>query len=217
MALPSSGSLNFVGIQQEFGGSNPIGINEYYAADPLRIPASGTIDLEDFYSSSVRTTKMVSSANNDSYARYGYSKTNGYFYYFSESGQSGSAFGSTTRQSSLVSSRTLACIVGEDDTYLDSVVVGFQGSGASSNSGFTYVDFYSDTGAGAVNLSTKVTLERSNASSFTTLPGTSPTTYAWRWGYSTLVNAGPYGDVENMIKNAANASGNSKNIYVEFR
>ena len=215
MALQTSGAISLNNVQTEFGGSNPIGINEYYSADPLRLPASGTVDLEDFYGTSVRTTRMVCSANNDTYARYGYSKSNGYFFYVSESGQSGTAFGSTTRQSSLISSRTLACVVGEDDVFADAVVVGF--SGSSSNSGFTQVDFYSDTGAGAPNLSTKKTLYRTQASQFGALPGTSPTTYAWRWGYTGPTNtAGVYFDVENMIKNAANASGNSKNIYIEF-
>lgn len=215
MALQTSGAISLNNVQSEFGGSNPIGINEYYAADPLRLPASGTVDLEDFYGTSVRTTRIVCSANNDSYARYGYSKSNGYFFYVSESGQSGTAFGSSTRTSYL-NAGTLACVVGEDDVYADAVVVGFQGS--NSNSGFTSIDFYSDTGAGAPSLSTKTTLLRSGATQYTALPGTSPTTYAWRWAYSGgAVNSGPFYDVENMIKNAANASGNSKNIYLEFK
>ena len=218
MALQTSGAISLANIENEFdvySGPTPFGINGYYAADPLRLPASGTIDFQDFYGTSVRTTRIVCSANNDTYARYGYAKSNGYFYFQSESGQSGSAFGSTTRQSSL-NAGTLACVVGEDDVYADAVVVGFQGSG--TNSGFTSIDFYSDTGAGAPNLSTKKTLYRTQASQFTSLPGTSPTTYAWRWGYTGPTNtAGVYFDVENMIKNAANAAGNSKNIYLEFK
>lgn len=216
MALHTSGSISLNQVQTEFGGSNPIGINEYYSADPIRLPASGLIDLEDFYGTSVRTTRIVCSANNDTYARYGYSKSNGYFYFVSESGQSGSAFGSATRTTNL-NTGTLACVVGEDDVYADAVVVGFQGSNIT-NTGFTQIDFYSDTGAGAASLSTKKTLYRSQASQWGTLPGTSPTTYFWRWGYTGPTNtAGVYFDVENMIKNAANGSGSSKNIYIEFK
>ena len=33
MALPSSGAISLQDIQNEFGGSNPIGINEYYGVD----------------------------------------------------------------------------------------------------------------------------------------------------------------------------------------
>ena len=61
MTLPSSGSLSFQSIQGEFGGSNPIGINEYYRGGGLvpnhsntsSIPTSGTIDVQDFYGTSV--------------------------------------------------------------------------------------------------------------------------------------------------------------------
>lgn len=46
--LPSSGSISLDDIQTEFGGSNPIGINEYYGAAP-GVPTSGTISFDDFY------------------------------------------------------------------------------------------------------------------------------------------------------------------------
>ena len=52
MALPSSGSLSLSQIQGEWGGSNPIGLNEYYLGSlPTgrtnygSIPSSGTIKL----------------------------------------------------------------------------------------------------------------------------------------------------------------------------
>lgn len=62
MALPSSGPLTFVNIQTEFGGTNPIGLNEYYRGGPYvpvssnttTIPSSGTIAANNFYGTSKR-------------------------------------------------------------------------------------------------------------------------------------------------------------------
>lgn len=51
MPLQSSGEISLANVQTEFGGSNPIGINEYYGTAP-GIPASGTISLYDFYGKS---------------------------------------------------------------------------------------------------------------------------------------------------------------------
>lgn len=51
MTLPSSGTINHKMIQDEFGGSNPISMTEYYGAD-TGIPGSGTIKLSDFYGKS---------------------------------------------------------------------------------------------------------------------------------------------------------------------
>ena len=51
MALPSSGALSLNDIQDEFGGSNPISISEYYGAD-TGVPGSGTISVSDFYGTS---------------------------------------------------------------------------------------------------------------------------------------------------------------------
>ena len=51
MALQTSGAISLLDIQNEFGGSNPIGINEYYGA-ASGIPSSGTIDFADFYGAS---------------------------------------------------------------------------------------------------------------------------------------------------------------------
>tara|TARA_B100000459_G_C8590513_1_gene207516 strand:+ start:1550 stop:2215 length:666 start_codon:yes stop_codon:yes gene_type:complete len=60
MTLPSSGVISLNSIQGEFGGSNPIGLNEYYRGGGLvpnhsntsSIPTSGTIDAQDFYGTS---------------------------------------------------------------------------------------------------------------------------------------------------------------------
>ena len=60
MALPNSGSLSLSQIQSEFGGSNPIGLNEYYRGGSLvpahgnttGIPSSGQISMSQFYGKS---------------------------------------------------------------------------------------------------------------------------------------------------------------------
>ena len=59
MTLPSSGPLAMTDIQTEFGGSNPIGLNEYYAGGGLvpagasgtygAVPTSGQISVQNFY------------------------------------------------------------------------------------------------------------------------------------------------------------------------
>lgn len=48
MALQTSGAISLLDVQGEFGGSNPIGINEYYGVD-TGVPTSGTISLNNFY------------------------------------------------------------------------------------------------------------------------------------------------------------------------
>ena len=47
MTLQSSGAISFDDIQDEFGGSNPISMTEYYGKSTL--PSSGEISLSDFY------------------------------------------------------------------------------------------------------------------------------------------------------------------------
>jgi hypothetical protein len=55
MPLPSSGPIDLNSIQTEFGGTNPIGLNEYYrggaytTANNTNVPTSGTISLNQFY------------------------------------------------------------------------------------------------------------------------------------------------------------------------
>jgi hypothetical protein len=51
MPLQSSGAISLANVQTEFGGSNPIGINEYYGV-AAGVPGSGTISLADFYGKS---------------------------------------------------------------------------------------------------------------------------------------------------------------------
>lgn len=66
MTTPSSGPLGLLDIQNEFGGSNPIGIDEYYAGGPFvaagtaGIPSSGVIGIGDFYNKSAVNYGSVS-------------------------------------------------------------------------------------------------------------------------------------------------------------
>ena len=62
MALPASGPLALTDIQTEFGGANPIGMNEYYAGGGLvpagtsgtygAVPSSGALSIQNFYGTS---------------------------------------------------------------------------------------------------------------------------------------------------------------------
>lgn len=62
MALPSSGPISLSDIQTEFGGSNPIGLNEYYAGGAYvpsgttgtygAVPSSGAICMNVFHGTS---------------------------------------------------------------------------------------------------------------------------------------------------------------------
>ena len=51
MTLQSSGNIALSEIQTEFGGTNPISMNEYYSA-AANVPASGAIKFSDFYGTS---------------------------------------------------------------------------------------------------------------------------------------------------------------------
>lgn len=50
MALQSSGPISLGNVQNEFGGSVPISISEYYGVDT--VPGSGQISLSNFYGTS---------------------------------------------------------------------------------------------------------------------------------------------------------------------
>lgn len=50
MAMQSSGPISLQDIQDEFGGSHPISMSEYYGSDT--VPSSGAISFNDFYGTS---------------------------------------------------------------------------------------------------------------------------------------------------------------------
>ena len=51
MALQTSGSISLLDVANEFGGSTPHSLSEYYGADS-GVPSSGSISLSDFYGAS---------------------------------------------------------------------------------------------------------------------------------------------------------------------
>ena len=61
MAITGSGQVSLADLQTEFGGSNPIGMDEYYRNGGLvpsgasTVPTSGEIELSDFYGQSAYT------------------------------------------------------------------------------------------------------------------------------------------------------------------
>lgn len=73
MAIPSSGAISLSTIQTEFGGSNPISLNEYYAGGSLvpagtsgtygAVPSSGAISLQNFYGTTAFTAVFNNSEN----------------------------------------------------------------------------------------------------------------------------------------------------------
>jgi len=72
MPLQSSGAISLSEIQDEFGGSNPISMNEYYRGGSnvpstvTAVPASGTIDMADFYgTSNVQNISTTNFAQNN--------------------------------------------------------------------------------------------------------------------------------------------------------
>lgn len=85
MTLPTSGALSLADIQAEFGGSNPIGLSEYYAGGAYvpagtsgtngAVPSSGTISIWNFYGTAgVLDTQTVTVGVyvDKYYALYGY-------------------------------------------------------------------------------------------------------------------------------------------------
>lgn len=67
MALQGSGQISLANIQTEFGGSNPISLNEYYrnglyvTSNNTGVPTSGVISLSQFYSTTAQFSFTISS------------------------------------------------------------------------------------------------------------------------------------------------------------
>jgi hypothetical protein len=68
MALPITGKITLGDIRDEFGGSNPVKLSDYYKGGGLvpdifnneSVPTSGTIKISDFYGASAVTTETLS-------------------------------------------------------------------------------------------------------------------------------------------------------------
>ena len=119
--VASSGTLNLYGIQQTLGGSNPIGMNEFYSRDPYKpMPASGTIGMNA-----------------------------GSSFYVAESGQSSAAFGSSTKSVGLSTSGEICAITIESQQPLGFVLT--IAARGNSNSGWTTMKLKCTGGGGMNN------------------------------------------------------------------
>lgn len=79
MALPSSGQIDFGQIQTEFGGSNPIAMNEYGDKIGLSVGTTSAHDIADFYglSATWTSTLTIGSQSAKPGTRYGLLPTSG--------------------------------------------------------------------------------------------------------------------------------------------
>ena len=70
MTLPVSGALSLADIQTEFGGSNPVGLDEYYrggayvTANNTSVPTSGAISVSNFYGATRRIAIPLTISSN---------------------------------------------------------------------------------------------------------------------------------------------------------
>lgn len=202
MALSSSGSISLSQIQTEFGGSNPIGLSEYYNKDPYKpTPSSGVISLNSFRGSSNRTCEVNSGYTNEPSSLNGYGQANGSFYHAQYSGKSGAAFGTITKTTSLVSGRTVCsiCAYRDYDSFTGwfsnyyNVVLVQRGSG---NSGYTTMK--------ARYGSTILTFYRTAASYYSPASGVSPSGSWWRW------SSNVYGGKEQQLFSRLQAGGKTQ-------
>jgi len=135
MALPSSGQLSLDDIQTEFGGSNPIGLSEYYGV-ASGVPSSGTIDISDFYGTSATATGQTMQVREDAVTnasnvarRVGFQLTNGGDFHHPEVGNYdpwSNSFGSLQNYNSLITGGSITGIT----------LANYDGSSISSNADY---------------------------------------------------------------------------------
>ena len=105
-----------------------------------------------------------------------------------------------------------------EDYYYDQLVIGFSGGSSSTNGGWTSATFYDHQSSAPykADLSTGITIYRTDAYDFRALPGTSPTVYGYRFGFNgtTSTAAANATNIAQRIK--ANATVTPYYIYVEF-
>lgn len=125
MALQSSGAISLNDIAIEFGGTQPHSLSEYYGV-AVGIPASGSIDISDFYGASAQPTSVTltfsvgedgaGSPTDGNYVQrrvgYGLAGANDFYYPESVSGYS-SGFGTCTNSTSVFSGGTVSQITAE--------------------------------------------------------------------------------------------------------
>ena len=172
MALQSSGAISLGNIQTEFGGSNPIGLNEYQST--VGQSSGNAISISDFYglSALIHSSTVVT----------GYQASQ----YFSVSGYNGGSFGS-------MSDDTISSFNGKTDvTIVRCVRTGSAGSEkltlilnknneTISNAGFTSIKIYmNQSSAGTVT----ITRNRADAT-YSFASGSAK----WEWDDVTLAQA----------------------------
>lgn len=104
MALQSSGTITIQDIADEFGGTAPHSLSEYYrngayvGSSNTGVPTSGTISLSDFYGASAATVVTVTEDNQVGAYSISYGYCNYYKLYEPESGSylNNQIFGSRT-------------------------------------------------------------------------------------------------------------------------
>ncbi|MDC6463804.1 hypothetical protein PQZ07_00730 [bacterium] len=131
MALQSSGAISLGNIQTEFGGSNPIGLNEYQST--VGQSSGNAISISDFYglSSSIHGT-AISAAYVDGQ-------------YFDQSGYRESFIGSITDDTIDSFQSSTVCKITQVENLagtLNFTISITSGSKTFNNSGFTTLNLY---------------------------------------------------------------------------
>lgn len=174
MALPASGQIDFGQIQTEFGGSNPIAMNEYGDKIGLTVGTTSAHDIADFYGlSNINTSFTVKSGyGHDSVTTSGGRRGNVTRYRFNEgyngftdntnsiSPPSGAVTNGTNVgiSSGILGTGTVLIMAHKSGGINGLHRMTFKISASSdSNSGFTQLAFANST------LSTSQTLQRSTA------------------------------------------------------
>lgn len=180
MTLQTSGAISFNNIQTEFGGANPISLNEYYAGGAYvpagtsgtngAIPASGAISMSQFYGTSKRITINVTiSANTINYslnvpALSGYVAgqtdviltINSGVYVYSTNPANYALMISSSNASDTITVVNNGYIMG----------CGGDGEGNSGPSGGTPTSIPAESGGPAILINSNVTINNTNASAY---------------------------------------------------
>ena len=202
MTVQSSGAISIQDVVDEFGGNTPHSLTEHYGDDPYKgVPESGTLSLDDFYGTSLRTCKLTlgklrrvgSSDTSDSHARYGYAasgKSN--YWHFEGSDCVSGGMGSTTRSSSIITSGTLLGFQAIE--YSSSKSIELMTS-RSTNGGWTSLNFTIGSPFGVA--SNIYSLSRSAAGDFDAQfgnykPGFPDVSGVYKWIWSSATSGGTY-------------------------
>jgi hypothetical protein len=168
MALQSSGAISILDIANEFGGSTPHGLSEYYGAAP-GIPTTGIIDISDFYGASASTSSSTATLtpdhdNSNAYhVRIGYGAQGKCDFYYPESvnGTHDDAFGALTNTSGLISGVVVTSIAGIETIGYGSGVSGskillVQAQGSASIYAFSSISFTGRKSSSSGNITRSV-------------------------------------------------------------